>query len=58
MNIKLELQFDVADYMDMYPEATREDLIAIFKEDFLDTIYKQWTQDEVLHSLEVVEEVN
>ena len=58
MNIKLELHFEVADYMDMYPEATRGDLIAIFKEDFLDTIRKQWTDDEILHSLEVVEEAN
>jgi hypothetical protein len=55
MNIKLELQFDEEDYKSMYPEATNEDLIAIFKEDFVDTIFREWTEDEVLQSLEVVE---
>lgn len=51
--ISLTLYFDEEQYRDMYPDTSDEQLIRIFKEDFLDTIRKQFSDEDILNTLEV-----
>lgn len=53
IGISLTLYFDEEQYRDMYPTVSDEQLIRIFKEDFLDTIRKQFSDDDILNNLEV-----
>ena len=46
--ITLSLDFDTSDY-DLSPE----ELVTMFKHDFMDTILKQWTYKETFENLEV-----
>jgi hypothetical protein len=47
------MYFDEEEYKSNYPDLSDEQLIQMFKEDFTDTVYKQWTDNDVLESLEV-----
>jgi hypothetical protein len=40
---------------DEYPNLSKAELIVMMKEDFMDTVIKQWTDEEFLAALEVVE---
>jgi hypothetical protein len=53
IGVSLTLYFDEEQYRDIYTEATDEQLIRIFKEDFLDTIRKQFSDEDILNALEV-----
>jgi hypothetical protein len=53
MYISLTMYFDEEEYKSNYPDLSDEQLIQLFKEDFTDTVYKQWTDNDVLESLEV-----
>jgi hypothetical protein len=39
-----------------YPDLTPDEIITIMKEDFLDTIRKQWDDEEIMEAIEVVSE--
>jgi hypothetical protein len=54
MIISLSQYFDDEEYKSNYPDLSDEQIITMFKEDFIDTIYKQWTKEDVYESLEVV----
>lgn len=58
MIIRLEMFFDDEDgySQDDYPDLTPEQIVTIMKEDFVDTIRKQWNDEEILEALEVVKE--
>jgi hypothetical protein len=47
------MYFDEEQYKSNYPDLSNEEIIRMFKEDFIDTIYKQWTDEDVYESLEV-----
>ena len=53
MYVSLSMYFDEEEYKSNYPDLSDEQLIQLFKEDFTDTVYKQWTDTDVLDSLEV-----
>ena len=53
MIVRLQLHFDEQEYKDNYPDLTDEQIITMFKEDFVDTIHKQWTWQDIYDSLEV-----
>lgn len=53
VTIDLTMTFYPDGYEEERPEATREQIIESMKQDFLDCIYKQWTEEEVLDYLEV-----
>ena len=56
MIISLSMYFDEEQYKSNYPDLSDEQIIRMFKEDYIDTIYKQWTQEDVYESLEVSDE--
>lgn len=56
MLISLSMYFDEEEYAGMYPELSQEQLIVMFKEDFIDTVQKQWDDEEFKEALEVVAE--
>ena len=56
MMIGLIMYFDEDEYKSNYPDLDRDDLITLFKEDFVDTVKKQWTYNDLFESLEVVNE--
>ena len=58
MIIRLEMSFDTEDgySAEEYPELSPQEIIQMMKEDFVDTVYKQYSQEELLDALEVVEE--
>ena len=53
MMISLNMYFDEDEYRENYPDLDRDDLIRLFKEDFVDTVQKQWTYHDLFESLEV-----
>ena len=58
MIIRLEMSFDTDDgyNADEYPDLSPEEIIQVMKEDFIDTVYKQWDSQELLDALEVVKD--
>ena len=56
MIISLSMYFDEEQYKSNYPDLSDEQIIRMFKEDYIDTIYKQWTEEDVYESLEVSDE--
>lgn len=56
MFISLTMYFDEDEYKSNYPDLSDEQIITMFKEDFVDTVYKQWTDEDVMEALEVVGE--
>lgn len=56
MIISLSMYFDDEEYKSNYPDLSEDELIRMFKEDFIDTIYKQWTDEEVFYELEVAQD--
>ena len=55
--IRLDMEFDeqYTYTRDEYPNLSKAELIVMMKEDFMDTVIKQWTDEEFLAALEVVE---
>ena len=53
VRITLPIIFFPDGYEEEMPEANREQIIECMKQDFLDCIYKQWTEKEVLDYLTV-----
>ena len=47
MMISLNMYFDEDEYRENYPDLDRDDLIRLFKEDFVDTVQKQWTYNDL-----------
>lgn len=58
MIVSLSMYFDEEDSysQDAYPDLTPDQIITIMKEDFIDTIRKQWNDEEIMEALEVVAE--
>ena len=56
MKISLSMYFDDEQYRSNYPDLSEEELVRMFKEDFIDTIYKQWTDEDVYEELQVGQE--
>lgn len=56
MIISLSMYFDDEEYKSNYPDLSEDEIIRMFKEDFIDTIYKQWTEEEVYYELEVAQD--
>jgi len=58
MILSLSMYFDNEDSysQEAYPELTPDEIITIMKEDFLDTIRKQWNDEEIMEAIEVVAE--
>jgi hypothetical protein len=54
--IRLDMYFDEEEYAGMYPDLSEAELITMFKEDFIDTVQKQWDDEEFKEALEVVAE--
>ena len=56
--IRLDMEFDdqYTYTRDEYPNLTKDELIQMMKDDFIDTIYKQWTSEELEDALEVIEQ--
>jgi len=56
MIIRLEMFFDDEDgySQEDYPDLTPDEITTIMKEDFIETIRKQWNDDEILEALEVI----
>ena len=54
MMIGLIMYFDEDEYKSNYPDLDNDDLITLFKEDFVDTVQKQWTYNDLFESLEIV----
>ena len=52
--IGLIMYFDEDEYKSNYPDLDNDDLITLFKEDFVDTVQKQWTYNDLFESLEIV----
>jgi len=55
MILSLSMYFDDEDgySQEDYPELTPDEIITIMKEDFLDTIRKQWDDEEIMEAIEV-----
>ena len=53
VRITLPMTFYPDSYEEELPDATKEQIVASMKQDFLDCIYKQWTEEEVLDYLDV-----
>ena len=56
MKISLSMYFDDEQYRSNYPDLSEEEIVRMFKEDFIDTIYKQWTDEDVYEELQVGQE--
>jgi hypothetical protein len=58
MIIRLDMYFDTDDgySAEENPELSPEEIIQMMKEDFIDTVYKQWDSQELLDALEVVKD--
>ena len=58
MLLSLSMYFDEEDSysQEAYPDLTQDQIITIMKEDFLDTIRKQWDDQEIMEAIEVVAE--
>lgn len=54
MIVSLSMYFDDEEYANNYPDFSQNELIRLLKQDFLDTLYKQWNETEVYEALEVV----
>jgi hypothetical protein len=56
MLIALSMYFDDEDAysQDNYPDLTEDEIIRMMKEDFVDTILKQWSWEELMESLVVI----
>ena len=53
VKITLPITFSPDAYEEGRPEASREEIIEFMKQDFLDCIYRQWTEEETLDYLEI-----
>ncbi len=53
MIISLSMYFDDEEYSSNYPDLSEDNLIRMFKEDFVETIRKEWNDEEIIDSLEV-----
>jgi hypothetical protein len=58
MIVTLSMYFDTEDgyNQESYPDLTEDELITMMKEDFVDTILKQWSWEELMDSLVVTPE--
>ena len=56
MLIALSIYFDDEDSysQEEYPELTPDESIQMMKEDFIDTIRKQWDDEEIMEALVVI----
>lgn len=50
------MYFDDEEYKSNYPDLSEDEIIRMFKEDFIDTVYKQWTDEDVYEALEVTQD--
>ena len=57
MIVRLSMYFDTEDGYNQedYPHLTQEQIIEMMKEDFIDTVRKQWDDEEFKEALEVFE---
>lgn len=55
MKIRLTMDFDVLDYKTNFPDIYKESIIVMMKEDFADTIQKQWTTYDIIQAVEIIE---
>ena len=56
MLIALSMYFDDEDAysQDNYPDLTEDEIIRMMKEDFIDTVRKQWDDEELMEALVVI----
>ena len=53
IGVSLTLYFDEEQYREMYPTVSDEQLVRIFKVDFIDTVQKQFSDEQIMEMLEV-----
>lgn len=58
MMLSLSMYFDDEDSysQEAYPDLTPDEIVTMMKEDFVDTILKQWNWEELMEAIEVVED--
>ena len=58
MILSLSMYFDDEDgySQEDYPDLTPDEIIKIMKYDFIDTIQKQWSDEEIMEAIEVAAE--
>ena len=55
MILSLSMYFDDEDSysQEAYPDLTPDEIVTMMKEDFVDTILKQWNWEELMEAIEV-----
>jgi len=56
MILSLSMYFDEDTYFDEYPDLTENEQVLMMKQDFIDTIVKQWDYDEQMEAIEVADD--
>jgi hypothetical protein len=58
MILSLSMYFDDEDSysQEAYPDLTSDEIVTMMKEDFIDTIRKQWDDEEIMEAIEVAAE--
>ena len=58
MILSLSMYFDDEDSysQEAYPDLTPDEIVTMMKEDFIDTIRKQWDDEEIMEAIEVAAE--
>jgi hypothetical protein len=56
--LALSMYFDTEDgyNQETYPDLTPDEIVMMMKEDFLDTILKQWSWEELMETIVVMED--